>query len=76
MCFVLIYSYICKTQKQLIMPENYFLPIPSQALKTWRYFDRFNVNHYHKVLNERKDREIELTKKLTNYANRKHSGSL
>lgn len=30
--------------------ENYFRAIPSQALKTWRYFDRFNVELYHDYL--------------------------
>lgn len=45
------------------MKQNEYKTIPSQALKTWRHFDRFNVEHYHRVLNERKDREVELINK-------------
>ena len=30
--------------------ENYYRAIPTQALKTWRHFDRFNVELYHDYL--------------------------
>lgn len=31
--------------------ENVYIPIPSQALKSWRYFDRFDINLYKEFLN-------------------------
>lgn len=43
----------CKNTLQVAPTENYFFPVPTQALKSWRYFDRFDVNHYIKVLNAR-----------------------
>jgi len=48
--------FVCENQyflyiKEVAPQENYFLPIPSQALKSWRYFDRFNINLYHEFLN-------------------------
>lgn len=42
-----------KKAKAKEQTENYFFPVPTQALKSWRYFDRFDVNHYIKVLNAR-----------------------
>lgn len=39
-----------RTSKAKRNSENYFRAIPSQALKTWRHFDRFNVELYHEYL--------------------------
>jgi hypothetical protein len=39
-----------RTSKARKQEGNYFRAIPSQALKTWRHFDRFNVELYHDYL--------------------------
>ena len=34
-------------KKEKKVKENYYRSIPTRALKTWRHFDRFNVELYH-----------------------------
>lgn len=38
-----------KREKKAVK-DNYYRAIPVRALKTWRHFDRFNVELYHEYL--------------------------
>lgn len=46
------------------------ITMPSQCLAAWRYFDRFNLEQYHKVMNERSNRLIQLQNECRKKASR------